>query len=88
MLINELRRLAFEVEPIAGHEVPAGSEPQVRAFNDAVWRFRELVVTARNQIVSGHSVPPDVGQEIRILSETLPGERARIGVRRRGRLGS
>jgi hypothetical protein len=84
MMINELRRLAFEVEPITGHEAPLGREPEVRAFNDAVSKFRELVVSARNQLVCGQSVSPEVGREIRILSETLPGERARLGGRGRG----
>jgi hypothetical protein len=75
--LDELRRLAFGVEPIAFHEAPPGSEPRVVAFNGVVSRFRELVVAARNQVVLGRPIPPHMGLEIRALSEALPEERRR-----------
>jgi hypothetical protein len=82
--IDDLRRLTFGVEPIAFDEAPDGHEPAVLAFNGAVSKFRELVVAARNQIVRGHAVPPEVVSELRTLSEALPRERDRAGASRRG----
>lgn len=82
MTLEELRRLAFGVEPIAFDEAPPGRETEVAAFNGVVSRFRELVVSARNQVVLGKAVPPEVGLEIRALSEALPAERERAGLPR------
>jgi hypothetical protein len=78
--LDELRRLTLGVEPIAFDEAPQGSEPRVVAFNGVVSRFRELVVAARNQMVQGRPVPPELGVEIRALSDALPEERRRATV--------
>jgi len=42
-----------------------------------VARFRELLVTARNQVVLGRPLPGGLELELRTLSEALPGERRR-----------
>jgi hypothetical protein len=78
--LEELRRLALGVEPLAFHEAPPGLESEVAAFNGVVGRFRELVVAARNRVVLGQPVPPELGLEIRALSDALPEERRRRGL--------
>lgn len=80
MTLDELRRLALGVEPLAFHEAPPGLEAEVAAFNGVVGRFRELVATARNRVVLGQPVPPELGLEIRALSDALPEERRRRGL--------
>lgn len=77
MAIDELRRLATAVAPIAPDEVLEGFQAQAATFNGVVARFRELVVTARNRMVQGHPIPWELGVELRALSEALPEERRR-----------
>lgn len=84
MTLEELRRLTFGVEPIGFDEAPPGRETEVAAFNGVVSRFRELVVSARNQVVLGRAIPPELGVELRALSEALPAERERAGLPRPG----
>jgi hypothetical protein len=75
--LAELRRLAGSVAPIDLGEAPPGREVEVATFNGAVGRFRELLVTARNQVVLGRPLPAGLELELRALSEALPGERRR-----------
>lgn len=75
--LAELRRLASGVAPIETEEGPPEHRTDVAAFNGAVARFRELLVTARNQVVLGRPLPHGLEVELRALSEALPGERRR-----------
>jgi hypothetical protein len=75
--LDELRHLAFTVEPIALQEATAGARDHAEAFNGLVRRFRELVVRARNVLVLGREVHPELAVEIRTLAEALPAERQR-----------
>jgi len=77
LALAELRRLAGEVTPIAAEEAPPGRGAEVATFNGAVASFRELLVTARNQVVLGRPLPGGLELELRTLSEALPGERRR-----------
>jgi hypothetical protein len=75
--LDELRRLAFAIEPISIQETTPEMRRDVESFNDLVSKFRELVVRARNVLVLGHPVEPELAGEIRMLAEALPAERQR-----------
>jgi hypothetical protein len=81
--LDELRRLAFAIEPISMHETVREARNDVEAFNGLVSRYRELVVRARNVIVRGQPVEPGLAGEIRTLAEALPAERQRAAWRLR-----
>jgi len=75
--LDELRNLAFSIEPISLHETVPEARRDVETFNGLVSKYRELVVRARNVLVLGRPVEPDLAGEIRMLAEALPAERQR-----------
>lgn len=77
MALAELRRLAEGVTPIDLSEAPDGQDGAVAHFNGAVARFRELLVTARNQVVLGRPLPPGLEGALRAGAEALPRQRRR-----------
>jgi hypothetical protein len=75
MTVDELRTLARAVEPplevagdVDGHEL-------VLEYNGLIFGFLERVVRARNSVVLGQAVDPQLEQELRHLARELPGKR-------------
>ena len=81
MTLDELRHLAFSIEPISLHETAPEARRDVETFNGLVSKYRELVVRARNVLVLGQPVEAGLAGEIRTLAEALPAERQRASWR-------
>ena len=77
MNVEELRGLARAAEPLSPASLALDGHERVVAYNDLVSRFRERVVSARNAIVRGLAVDPDLEHELRLLAKALPGVRHR-----------
>jgi hypothetical protein len=73
MNVEELGDLAGAAKPLSVAAVAFDARDSVVAYNDLVFRFRERVVRARNHLVLGRRVAPDLEQELRHLASELPG---------------
>ena len=73
MNVEELRDLAGGARPLSVFAVAPGARDRVVAYNDLVFRFRERVVRAGNDLVLGRRLQPELVQELRLLASELPG---------------
>jgi hypothetical protein len=73
MNVEELRDLSGAVKPLSVFAVALDARDRVVAYNDLVFRLRERVVRARNNLVLGRRVEPELEQELRLLASELPG---------------
>jgi hypothetical protein len=76
MTVEELRDLVRAAEPLSAASAALdGSEPL--AYRALLFRFLERVVSARNSLVLGQAVPPELELELRFVAEALPDMRTR-----------
>jgi hypothetical protein len=83
MKVEELRDLARAAEPLSAGSVALDGRERI-AYRDLVSRFRERIVSARNSLMLGQDVQPELEQELRLLARELPAlrRRAEAGVQR------
>jgi hypothetical protein len=82
MTVEELKDLARAVEPFsAAFEALDGRERV--AYRALLFRFLERIVIARNSLVLGKAIGPDLELELRFVADALPAmrRRAEVGIR-------
>jgi len=72
MNVAELGDLAGAAKPLSVFAVADDARDRVVAYNDLVFRFRERVVRARNILVLGRRLEPELVQELQLLASELP----------------
>jgi hypothetical protein len=75
MDLEELKALARAAEPLLAAAVGPESRERAATYHDLLSRFRERVVRARNGLVAGQAIGPELEQELRLLAVELPAMR-------------
>ena len=75
MDLEELKALARAAEPLLAAAVGPESRERAATYHDLLSRFRERVVRARNGLVTGQAIGPELEQELRLLAVELPAVR-------------
>jgi hypothetical protein len=68
---EDLAGLARAVEPIPADAWGLLSRERVASYNDLVYRFRERVTGALQEVIHGHAVEPGLEQELWLLAREL-----------------
>ncbi len=75
MDLEELKALARAAEPLLAAAVGPESRERAATYHDLLSRFRERVTRARNGLVAGQAIGPELEQELRLLAVELPAMR-------------
>lgn len=71
MTVEELRSLARAAEPLSAASVALDGRERL-AYRALLFRFLERIVSARNRLVLGRPVEPELELELRFVAEALP----------------
>jgi hypothetical protein len=71
MTVEELRNLARAAEPLSTASVALDGRQRI-AYRALLFRFLERIVSARNRLVLGQPVEPELELELRFVAEALP----------------
>jgi len=80
--VEDLKVLARSVEPLPADAWDLLSRERVASYNDLVYRFRERLVRALDELTHGHALEPGLEQELHLLARELP------AMRRKGETGA
>ena len=77
MNVDELKALALAIEPLSAAAEGNRGHERFEVYNHLVSRFRERITFALNRLTLGHTVEPELKQELWLMAKALPGVRRR-----------